>query len=109
MHGSIRAKALPESRSIARWKSQLPTWCKKSPRQPAQSLRLPRNPRPRQRRPSEGRLRRLLISSQLRCSRLSRVLLPDLPPDKAPRLLLQQLNNHHRRPLLPHQPLRHEH
>ena len=28
---------------------------------------------------------------------------------KAPRRLLQQLNNHHRRPLLPHQPLRHEH
>ena len=27
----------------------------------------------------------------------------------APRRLLQQLNNHHRRPLLPHQPLRHEH
>ena len=26
----------------------------------------------------------------------------------APRRLLQQLNNHHRRPLLPHQPLRHE-
>ena len=30
------------------------------------------------------------------------------PPSSAPRRLLQQLNNHHRRPLLPHQPLRHE-
>ena len=27
----------------------------------------------------------------------------------APRRLLPQLNNHHRHPLLPHQPLRHEH
>ena len=27
----------------------------------------------------------------------------------APRRLLQQLNNHHRHPLLPHQPRRHEH
>ena len=31
------------------------------------------------------------------------------PPAIAPRRLLQQLNNHHRHPLLPHQRLRHEH
>ena len=92
MPGSIRTKALPESRSIARWKSRLPTWRKKSPRQLARSLR-----RQRKQRPPEPRR-----------SRLSRVRLPDLPPDKAPRRLPQQLNNHHRHPLLPHQPLRHE-
>ena len=42
-------------------------------------------------------------------ARSTELRLPDLPSDKAPRRLLQQLNNHHRRPLLPHQPLRHEH
>ena len=43
------------------------------------------------------------------CQRLSRAAPAGSPADKAPRRLLQQLNNHHRHPLLPHQPLRHEH
>ena len=65
--------------------------------------------RKQRRRPGAAHRSGRLASRQRRgAAGSSRVRLPDLPPDKAPRRLLQQLNNHHRHPLLPHQPLRHE-
>ena len=94
MRGSTRTKALLASRSIARWKSQLPSWRKKSPRQPVRLLRRQRKQRPPERRPAPAAPQGAAVSSPPSC--------------KSPRRLRQQLNNHRRHLLLPHQPLRHE-
>ena len=90
MHGSIRTKALLESRSIARWKSQLPSWRKKSPRQPVRSLRRPRKQRPPERRPAPAAPQGAAVSSSLAeaAAKAARRL-------QSPRRLLQQLNHHH--------------
>src|SRR5213080_3357748 len=53
-----KLKTLPESRSIARWNSQLPTRRKKSPRQPVRLLRRQRKQRPPERRPRRPHLSR---------------------------------------------------